>query len=138
MCIIMPVLSCQCEAWPLAINKQESSKANNWSSNRKQKNSQQNRWIYETRKFIIRILHLVVVVVVVVVVVITVVVVVVIIFKQSLYNYISKHTKFLVYVILQLDCSYNTWYMQRYFTQQTFCTFTLVLLLSKVCAQCPI
>ena len=42
-----------------------------------------------------------------VVVVVIVVVVVVVNFTQDIYNYIPKHSMFLVYIMLQLVCSYN-------------------------------
>jgi len=40
-----------------------------------------------------------------------------------------------VFVVLQLFCSYNFWYVWRLFPWWMVCTFTL--LLSEACVQCP-
>jgi hypothetical protein len=47
-----------------------------------------------------------------------------------------KKTVFLEYIMLQVFCGYNIWYMEFYFPWEKLCTF--ILLLHEACVLCPI
>jgi hypothetical protein len=57
-------------------------------------------------------------------------------FVQYVYNYVPEKTMFLGNTIVLMFYDYKLWYMQRYFSWQTLCVFTLVL--SEVRVQCPV